>query len=363
MRKISYLLLATAVAFSACTESYKKGDDGMQYKIISSGKGDLLKTGDFIELHFVSILNGGGKKDSVLNNSRDQGAAQIMPFDSTQLPPAYYKIFKQMKNGDSLSTKTLVDSMFKAQPQGMPPFMKKGMFLVTNIKIMNVYKNQADADKARQAGMAAAEVAAKAKAEVTAKADDKTLTEFFAKNNIKAVKTGKGAYVELLQAGAGAALDTTTFAKINYTGKTLDGKMFDSNTDPSKGHTEPLSVNLTTDQSLGGGVIPGMADCLLGMQKGAKSKIYIPSGLAYGPRGAGADIAPNSVLMFEIEVLDVLTKAQVKADNEVKQREMEAKQKKYMDSVKKATPATPQAQQQPGNVQPQQQGQPQPAQK
>lgn len=343
MRKISYLLLATAVAFSACTESYKKGDDGMQYKIIASGKGETLKMGEFLELHFTSILSGGGKKDSILNSSRDQGAAQIMPFDSTQLPPAYFKIFKQMKNGDSLSTKTLVDSMFKNQQQPMPPFMKKGMFLVTNIKIINVYKTQAEADKARQAGMAAAEVIAKAKGETLAKADDKTLTDFFAKNNIKATKTEKGTYVEILQAGTGAMLDTTVFAKINYTGKTLDGKMFDSNTDPAKGHMDPLSVNLTSDQSLGNGVIPGMTVGLLGLQKGAKAKLYIPSGLAYGSRGAGGDIAPNSNLIFEIEVLDVVNKAQVKAENEVRQKQMEAKQKQYMDSVKKATPAAPQA--------------------
>jgi FKBP-type peptidyl-prolyl cis-trans isomerase FkpA len=363
MRKISYLLLATAVAFSACTESYKKGDDGMQYKIIASGKGETLKMGEFLELHFTSILSGAGKKDSVLNSSRDQGAAQIMPFDSTQLPPAYFKIFKQMRNGDSLSTKTLVDSMFKNQPQGMPPFMKKGMFLVTNIKIINVYKNQADADKARQAGMAAAEVVAKAKGAELAKTDDKTLTDFFAKNNIKATKTAKGTYVELIQAGTGAMLDSNVFAKINYTGKTLDGKMFDSNTDPSKGHVEPLIVNLTNDQSLGNGVIPGMSDGLIGMQKGAKGKLYIPSGLAYGPRGAGGDIAPNANLIFEVEILDMMTKAQVKADNDAKQKINEAKQKQYMDSVKKATPPAAQGQQ-PANGQPQQ-GQPQqqPAQK
>ena len=357
MRKISYLLLATAVAFSACTESYKKGENGMQYKIIASGKGETLKMGEFLELHFTSILSGGGKKDSVLNSSREQGAAQIMPFDSTQLPPAYFKIFKQMKNGDSLSTKTLVDSMFKDQPQGMPPFMKKGMFLVTNIKIINVYKTQAEADKAKQVGMAAAEVAAKAKGEVLAKADDKTLTDFFEKNKLKTTKTTKGTYVEILQAGTGTMLDTTVFAKINYTGKTLDGKMFDSNTDPSKGHTEPLIVNLTNDQSLGNGVIPGMSDGLLGLQKGTKAKLYIPSGLAYGPRGAGGDIAPNANLIFEVEILEVVSKAQVKIENEVKQKQMEAKQKQYMDSVKKAAPVAPAAQsQQPaqGQSQPQQ---------
>jgi FKBP-type peptidyl-prolyl cis-trans isomerase FkpA len=98
MRKISYLFLATAVLFSACKDaSFKKGEEGMEYKIIADGKGDLLKQGDFMELQFTSTITGGGRKDSILNSSRDQGGAQIMPFDSTNLPPAYLKIFKQLK--------------------------------------------------------------------------------------------------------------------------------------------------------------------------------------------------------------------------------------------------------------------------
>ncbi|MEQ1553783.1 MAG: FKBP-type peptidyl-prolyl cis-trans isomerase [Ferruginibacter sp.] len=341
MRKISFLLLATAIAFSSCQEKYKKGEEGMEYKIISSGKGDLLKTGEFMELHFTTILSGNGKKDSVLNNTREQGAPQIMPFDSASLPPAYFKLFKQMKKGDSLTTRTSVDSLFKKQPEGqMPPFMalKKKQFVYTNIKIVNVYKTQAEADSARKLSMAAAEVIAKAKAEALVKADDKTLSDFIAKNKIIATKSPKGVYVEITQAGTGALLDSNVFAKINYVGKTLDGKIFDTNTDTSKGHMEPLSVNLTNDMSLGGGVIPGMTDALKMMQKGTKGKMYIPSGLAYGARGAGADIPANANLIFEVEILDVLSKAQVAADNAAQQAKMKAMQKKYMDSVAKADP-------------------------
>ncbi len=348
MRKISYLLLATAVVFSSCQEKFKKGDEGMEYKIISSGKGSVLKAGEFIELHFTTILGGkNGKKDSVLNNTREAGAPQIVPFDSAQLPPAYYKLFKQMKNGDSLATRSLTDSLFKKQPEQMPPFMSKGQFVYTNIKIINVYKTQAEADSARKLSMVAAEAIGRAKAEALVKEDDKTIAAYLAKNNIKAVKTTNGVYVETAQAGTGAVLDSTVFVKINYTGKTLDGKMFDSNTDPSKGHLEPLTVNLTNDMSLGNGVIPGMSEALKTVQKGTKGKMFIPSGLGYGARGAGADIPANANLIFEFEVLETLTKTQVAADNAAQQAKMKAMQKKYMDSVAKANPkAAEQMQQQ-----------------
>jgi FKBP-type peptidyl-prolyl cis-trans isomerase FkpA len=349
MKKISSLLLLAVVAFSACKESYKKGEDGMEYKIITSGKGDVVKIGQFMELHFTNVLSGSGRKDSILMSTRDQGAPQIVPFDSAQLPPAYFKLFKQMRSGDSISTKTSVDSLIKKNPEAVPPFMKKGMFVYTNIKISNIYKTQEEADKAKQAAATAAEAAAKLKAEALVKEDDKALAAFIAKNNVKATKSEKGTYVEINTPGTGAMLDTNVFVKINYTGKTLEGVMFDSNTDPAKGHVEPLLVNLTNNAALGNGVIPGMSEGLRMMQKGTKGKLYIPSGLAYGARGAGGDIKPNANLIFEVEVLDIVTKEQAKAEATIQQQKMmaqqkamqaqqEAQQKQYMDSLQKADP-------------------------
>ena len=120
-------------------------------------------------------------------------------------------------------------------------------------------------------------------------------------------------YVENQLEGSGPLLDTSVVAEVNYTGRTLEGKVFDSNTDPSFKHPEPLYVNLTNDPSLGKGVIIGWKDGLMMLKKGSKAKFYIPSGLAYGSRGAGADIPPYSVLMFDIEVTDVLDRTQARA--------------------------------------------------
>jgi len=153
-------------------------------------------------------------------------------------------------------------------------------------------------------------------------------------------------------------MDTSSITKIKYTGKTIAGKMFDSNVDPSKGHLDPLTVNLTNDMSLGGGVIPGMSEGLKLMNKGTKAKIYIPSSLAYGAAGAGGDIGPNENLIFEVEVLEILTKAQAAADVALQQKKFQEMQKKYTDSLTKANPeAAKQMQQQQMQQQMQQQGQ------
>ncbi len=340
MRKISYFLMLAAIAlFSSCQQQWQKGDEGMQYKIIADGKGDAIKSGEFMEFHFTSVWNN-GKKDSILNNTRELGSPQIIPFDSVSLPPAYYKIFKQLKKGDSLTTKMLTDSIFKKQPEAMPAFMKKGQYLYTNLRVTNIYKTKEEADKAREAGMASAQEAAKAKAVVQAKTDDKILTDYLAKNNKKTTKTATGTFIEVVQPGTGAVIDTSVVVKLNYTGKLLDGKVFDSNTDPSKGHLEPLTVNLTNNPALGGGVIPGMTEALKTLSKGAKVILYIPSGQAYGPQAGGPDMPANSNLVFDVEVLDVLNKDAAKAAMDVQQKKMMEMQKRYADSMRKAQPDT-----------------------
>lgn len=118
----------------------------------------------------------------------------------------------------------------------------------------------------------------------------------------------------------------------------MDGHIFDSNTDPAKGPVHPLIVNMTSDPSLGVTVIKGWTDGMTLLNKGAKAKFYIPSSLGYGAQGAGADIAPNSILIFDIEVADVLNKAQAKIAAEEQNKQMQAMQKHYMDSVQKLQP-------------------------
>lgn len=88
------------------------------------------------------------------------------------------------------------------------------------------------------------------------------------------------------------AVDTVV---VNYEGKLTSGKVFDS----SKKNGQPARFVL-------GGVIPGWTQGLQNIGKGGKIKLFIPATLAYGERGYGAVIPPNSTLIFEVELLDVI---------------------------------------------------------
>jgi len=118
---------------------------------------------------------------------------------------------------------------------------------------------------------------------------------FLAENAKKAgVKTtATGLQYEVITEGKGAKPLATSTVKVHYEGKLIDGKVFDS----SIQRGEPISFPLN-------GVIPGWTEGVQLMSVGSKYRFTIPSKLAYGEQGAGP-IPPNSVLVFEVELLDV----------------------------------------------------------
>ena len=87
---------------------------------------------------------------------------------------------------------------------------------------------------------------------------------------------------------------------MNYTGRLLNGTSFDSNVDPQFKHQEPFSFMLGRNR-----VIRGWDEGLTLLNKGAKATFYIPSNLAYGPNSPSPAIPANSVLIFDIELIDI----------------------------------------------------------
>jgi FKBP-type peptidyl-prolyl cis-trans isomerase FkpA len=94
--------------------------------------------------------------------------------------------------------------------------------------------------------------------------------------------------------GTGKSPSATSTVEVHYRGTTINGKEFDSSYKRNESISFPLN-----------GVIKGWTEGLQLMKEGGKSTLYIPSDLAYGPRGAGRDIGPNEALIFEVELLKV----------------------------------------------------------
>ncbi len=105
--------------------------------------------------------------------------------------------------------------------------------------------------------------------------------------------------IEDLEPGDGKEAVKGALITAQYTGWLADGTKFDSSWDRGK----PFQCVIGT-----GRVIKGWDQGLMGMKVGGKRKLYVPAALAYGEREVGALIKPNSDLIFEIELLEVLTR-------------------------------------------------------
>lgn len=107
--------------------------------------------------------------------------------------------------------------------------------------------------------------------------------------------TESGLQYEVITAGTGAMPTAADQVRVHYHGTLIDGKVFDSSVDRG----EPVVFGV-------GQVIPGWTEALQLMPVGSKWKIYLPSNIAYGERGAGGDIGPNAALIFEVELLEIV---------------------------------------------------------
>lgn len=118
--------------------------------------------------------------------------------------------------------------------------------------------------------------------EENAKNDDVTVTE-------------SGLQFKVLEKGEGTIPARQDQVRVHYTGRLVDGTVFDSSVE--RGQPAEFPVN---------GVIPGWIEALTMMSVGSKWQLYIPHNLAYGERGAGASIPPYSALVFDVELLEIL---------------------------------------------------------
>ena len=125
--------------------------------------------------------------------------------------------------------------------------------------------------------------------------DAKAIQDYIAKKGLKAQKTEDGLYYVVDSAGTGPKPQAGKKVTVNYTGKLLDGSIFDSSLKPGR---TPFDFQLGVGQ-----VIKGWDEGIQLFNVGSKGTLLIPSSLGYGSRGAGGAIPPNSVLIFEIQVL------------------------------------------------------------
>lgn len=275
---------------------------GIEYKIVKDVPGKTAQMGEIVEVHMIA------KADTftLADTRTQQGMPVPMRVEEVKGSGQFQAVLPMVSAGDSVLIEVSCDTLLANIPaeqraqQQLPPWLKKGGKIKINMSIVAI-KSMEDYRKDMEKKQEEMQHQMKEKAAQQMPVDDRLLQDYFAKNNIKAQKTASGLYYTISKPGSGANIAKGQVASVRYTGKTLEGKVFDSNVDTTVSHNKDLlNVPVGAHQ-----VIAGMDEGLELLKKGSKATLYMPSPLAYGPNSPSPAIPANSILIFDVEIVDV----------------------------------------------------------
>jgi len=260
---------------------------GVYFIETKKGSGKSPEKDGYVSVHFTVYLLGNSNK---LFSTYDKGDAIDFKFGGPFENPGFQEVVGQMKEGGKANAIVPSSMAFGERGAGeiVPPFSTL-YYEVELVDVMTTQewdKKQADATAKQQAEMAE-----------MAKAEDATLQKYLKDNNVVPTQVLPDGliYIEK-QAGTGDSPVPGKKVKVHYTGKLLNGQVFDSSLDSGT----PFEFAIGQGQ-----VIQGWDEGIPLMKVGGKATFIIPSKLAYKDRGAGDIIPPYSTLIFDVELLEV----------------------------------------------------------
>lgn len=298
MFKIRYLyILIGVLLFAACGDNspykgYTETDSGLFYKLQMIGDGKRKPNiGDYLEL----IITYKTDKDSIFMDtysSNDIGMV-ILPFNRSSFEGSFEEGLTTMNEGDSVSyivdAQNLFNKFFKVE---LPLFLKPGSVVKMDIKLHKIL-NQAQ----YEAELKRFEVLI----------EDRDIEEqrkiqlFVDTSSASYSRLQNGMYYLPIKQGTGTPAEKGNVIRMNYTGRFINGKVFESTYDRG----QPMEY-ICGEQ---GQVIKGLESAISLMNEGAKAKFIIPSHLAYGEEGSSTGIIPPyTTVIYEIELLNLTKK-------------------------------------------------------
>lgn len=296
--KIATLLVAGMTLLAACSnDGFKTTDGGLHYRFDKVNKdGQQVQEGDVLvgEMTFkfdtMTLFTNVGKADRIMQASPN-------------FPGNLHEGLLLMHVGDQATFAIEADTLAKfLQANQMPPYYEagKGMKIYYEISLQDIVTK--DEIMQEQANYMS-------EMQQRQQSEPEAIANYINNNNIKVKPNADGLYVIVKKKGNGPKVAAGKKVAINYTGRLLDGTMFDSSveSDARRGNIyadgrtyEPLTY--TVGQM---GLIKGWEDGIMGQPEGSILQLVMPSSLGYGSRGAGEMIPPFSPLVFDIEIVSV----------------------------------------------------------
>lgn len=285
LKTIGFVLGICILAASCNQYRMQVTENGLKYQFHEQNKdARKAKLGDIISFHLV-LKN---SEDSTLRNTYEENMPVKLVLQQPPFKGSFEEGLAMLAVGDSASFFVNADTLFAKMMQPMPPMVKKGSDLSFTVKVLNIQTSEEFQKQQAEEGAAQKAI------------DAKVIDKYIADNNLgsKVQKTESGLHYVVLKPGSGATPETGDVVKVHYTGKLLDGKVFDSSIDNPQTGGKPIDFQVGV-----GMVIPGWEEGIMMMKKGEKRTLIIPSGLGYGAEGSGP-IPANAVLLFDVELVD-----------------------------------------------------------
>jgi FKBP-type peptidyl-prolyl cis-trans isomerase FkpA len=302
MKIVNVMFCLLIVLCSACSQSEKETLSGMKFQVIKAGDGTVPKADQVLVFNFRLK----DSKDSVWSDTYVDGMpAAIMIRDTVGMKQedGIMQMLRMVSAGDSIHVKFSMKEFFRDfVKRPIPPGVDSTLNLMYQFKI--------DSITTREEVMAMQSRLLEKKQKVQLDKDLAIIDKFLADKNIQALKADAGLRYIMVKSGTGENAKSGQTVKVDYSGYMLDGTYFDSSVKSvaqEKGlynpGREPYSpYDVTIDQTQ---VIKGWHEALKLMNKGSKMIVYIPSPLGYGTQYRSEVIKPNSILVFELEVVDL----------------------------------------------------------
>lgn len=290
-------LLGLAVLVIACGSSDKfTTKSGTEVSYLRNGEGEKPQNGQILTMH-ISYVDENG---NTLFNSVEAGRGRALPMQFNDSAWAdqgvLYEVIRELRKGDSVEFRMTAEALFEDTfGTELPDSIKRGSMITFKCGLVNLMSE--DAYQEEQMALQQKEMEKmQADAEGQLVVDGEIIDKYLADNKIDAKTTESGLRYVITRQGTGSTAPAGSVVSVHYTGTTLDGTKFDASYDRG----EPLQFVLGRGQ-----VIPGWDEGISLLNTGAKATLYIPSTLAYGPRGAGGVIKPNEILKFEVELVEI----------------------------------------------------------
>ncbi|MBA2406590.1 MAG: FKBP-type peptidyl-prolyl cis-trans isomerase [Chitinophagales bacterium] len=272
-------ICSASFAQPVSTEGFSKTSGGLYYKLIVDNKKTKGRLGDVIKMNLIYMT----QRDSVLFSTYEE---EMGPVQFTINPPTFHGDpmggFALLGEGDSALFLMPVDSAY--QNQEMPAFAKNGEYIKIRVNVLSLMTKE-DFENKKQTEM-----------NVQNEKEFSAIDSYLVKKGLQAQKTASGLYYIIEKQGDGLKAEAGKTVTVNYTGKLMDGKVFDSSLNPGR---TPFDFKLGAGQ-----VIKGWDEGIALFKVGGKGTLIIPSTLGYGSR-ASQQIPANSPLIFDIELLSV----------------------------------------------------------